>query len=178
MISRPRLLLAASLLTLCACAAPGDDSEETGHSSSAQNGSIGDDEGGQQPPVTTESGPPVSFGDDVLPIFAAHCVECHAGATDSGVFDLTAQRAAVSLFERTPATICFEDGEPVQRDYVVPGEPEASLLWLKISDTDFSLECGREMPPLGEGPLLDFDPASAETLRRWMEQGAPVSAEL
>jgi hypothetical protein len=49
---------------------------------------------------------------------------------------------------------------------VVPGKPEESLLWLKLTDPP----CGRKMPLLFNPNL---DPRELEQIRLWIMRGAP-----
>lgn len=115
----------------------------------------------------------VSFQQDIVPIFQGHCLDCHfTGA----YLDLTPEHAGDSLFQ-PPQNTCFENGTTVARPRVDPGEPDNSLLWIKIADLDFSLECGREMP-LGqpEGPLLQGAPDEAQRIYDWIVQGAVIDA--
>ena len=91
------------------------------------------------------------FERDVRPIFEANCFSCHGGT------------AMVGLDLRTATSILRGSHEgPV----VVKGSPEKSLLYEKISK--------RLMPPRVFGKLTD---AQIETIRRWIEAGAPSEEE-
>ncbi len=122
----------------------------------------------QLPDAETHEPEAVSFEAEVLPIFQAHCVQCHASGSN---FDLTAPAAFSSIFERAP-TVCFNEAanQPSDRAVIKPGAPEESSLWIKIMGerSPFFLECGREMP-LGRPSLSDQD---LETIRLWILQGA------
>lgn len=67
-----------------------------------------------------DSTPPPRFEADVLPILNAHCLQCHGGVHQRNGLDL-----------RTLPTV-LQGGKsgPV----IVPGKPEESLLWKKLSD--------------------------------------------
>ncbi|MCA2980154.1 MAG: hypothetical protein INH41_24775 [Myxococcaceae bacterium] len=85
--------------------------------------------------ATSDGGPPVSFVTDVVPVLLS-CDGCHLRST---------YRAA--------------------RDRVVPFDPNASLLYQRITGLS-----GNPMPP--GGPLSNTDPAGTERIRRWILQGA------
>ena len=75
---------------------------------------------GLVPQRSAEAAPPVSFKEDVLPIFQVHCVSCHtpgsAGTTASGL-DLTTYEGVMKGTKYGPM--------------VVAGNPESSnLMWL------------------------------------------------
>lgn len=75
---------------------------------------------GLVPQKTAEAAPPVSFKEDVLPIFQVHCASCHtqggAGTTASGL-DLTTYQGVMKGTKYGPM--------------VIPGNPEYSnLMWL------------------------------------------------
>jgi len=88
----------------------------------------------------------VSFDDDVLPLLKARCVKCHGPVKREGGLNLAAPRSIARGGETGPAV---DRAQSLQ-----------SLLWQRI-------EAG-EMPPK--------EPLSAderETVRRWLEAGAP-----
>ena len=88
-----------------------------------------------------------SFEKAVLPIFQAKCLNCHGDKKQRGMLDL-----------RTKSAI-LKGGE--SGAVLKPGTLKGSLLWDKIR-TD-------EMPE-GDKKLT---PAEKETIRRWIEAGAP-----
>src|SRR5581483_11308223 len=59
------------------------------------------------------------FEPDVLPILNAHCLQCHGGVHQKHGLDLRTLPAVLKGGESGPA--------------VVPGKPEESLLWKKLS---------------------------------------------
>ena len=94
-----------------------------------------------------------SFERDVKPIFEANCFSCHGGT------------AMVGLDLRTATSILRGSHEgPV----VVKGSSEESLLYQKVSK--------RMMPPPAFN-LLKLTDAEIETIRRWIEVGAPSEEE-
>ncbi len=116
----------------------------------------------------------VSFYNDVIPIFEEHCISCHEGENAQANLELGRDVAANQLLSEGRAAFCSEAGALLERQLVVPGSPEESALWRKISDTELTLECGREMPPNGT-PLISVAPQAAETLRSWIAEGAQVA---
>ncbi|MCO4762561.1 MAG: hypothetical protein KC502_13705 [Myxococcales bacterium] len=56
-------------------------------------------------------------------------------------------------------------------EFVVPGKPEQSLLWLKL-DAGAVHGCGKKMPPSSNGKGLD--PASSNLLKAWIAAGAKL----
>lgn len=96
----------------------------------------------------------VRFNRDVLPILADHCYACHG-------FDEGAREADLRLDERESA-IRDRDGSHA----IVPGQPEQSELWRRISSSDPQIV----MPPPQTGRRLNE--AQQELLRRWIVQGA------
>jgi hypothetical protein len=105
----------------------------------------------------------VSFARDVQPIFrGCLTVACHEGPTAVGTVDLVADRAYAELRGRSArAGACA--GQPL----VVPGDPDASVLWKRLGGS----ECGGSMP-LGSSllPAADLD-----AIRTWLAQGAPAN---
>jgi hypothetical protein len=95
----------------------------------------------------------------------ANCASpyCHPGDHDEGF-----EGAAFGRWLLTSESISFECSEN-PRPLVVPGDPEASLLYLKVAP---GLEvCGEKMPLAGpsEGGL---PPEQAERVRAWIADGA------
>ena len=104
--------------------------------------------------------PVVSFARDVQPIFR-NCLSaaCHEGADAAGSFELVPERAYAELLaRRARAGAC--GGQPL----VVPGDPDASVLWRRIGGA----ACGASMP-LGSTPL---PPGDVDAIRAWIAQGA------
>jgi hypothetical protein len=122
-------------------------------------GGCAKDEGPLYIPKPVDPGAPmdtVFFSTEVMPIFQAHCWVCHPPM--GGGMDLTEGMAYSNLVDVTSSGY----GPSVR---VLPGDPEASVLWHKIN---FSSEYGLGMPPSG-APLSS---AQIETIRLWIEQGS------
>lgn len=79
----------------------------------------------------------VSFNDHIRPIFAEHCVACHGGFK---------QASGLSFIYRSEALAEGESGEIA----IVPGEPDASFLIERVTETDPDFR----MPPEEHGPPL------------------------
>ncbi len=82
-------------------------------------------------------------------ILEKHCVSCH-GATQMGGLDLREREALLTGGTRGPA--------------LVPGDPEASVLYQALLGTDDLAM------PLGQDPLSDEE---VEIIHRWIAGGAP-----
>ena len=109
------------------------------------------------PPVP-EPGAPIDtayFNTEVLPIFTLHCWNCHPV---SGALDLGVAEAYTNL-----VNVVTTGYAPQKR--IVPGDPDASVLWHKVSASG---TYGLTMPP--SGTLLNA--AELQTIRDWIEQGA------
>ena len=94
---------------------------------------------------------PVDFERDVRPILNEHCTACHGGVKQMG---------GVSFVWKDQVL-------PPDGWAVVPGDPDASPIFTRLSETDPDVR----MPPPDEHP----EPLSAdeiETIRRWIADGA------
>jgi uncharacterized membrane protein len=87
----------------------------------------------------------VDFQRDVKPLLQKRCAACHNDEMIASNLSVTSRR---SLLERRA---------------VVPGKPQKSLLY-KMAKSGL-------MPPPEGGKLLST--AEVDTIRRWIEQGAP-----
>lgn len=91
---------------------------------------------------------PVSFPNDIQPIFEASCWKCHGPAVQLSKLDLRTRQAALSGGVHGPS--------------IVPGNPQASRLFRMIS--------GAEKPSMPMDSKLK--PDEVETIRKWIEEGA------
>jgi len=92
----------------------------------------------------------VDYVNEVMPIFRAHCVGCHAENDAEGGLRL-------DTFSHL-----LKGGE--SGAVITPGEPKSSRLMLRITG-----EATPRMPPEGESPLSDQQIA---TVAKWVDQGA------
>lgn len=116
-------------------------------------------------PPKTEG--PVSYGLDIQPIWDKNCVMCHRtegiAETLFGVpMHLTSGQAIDDLVNVPSA---LHEGWVL----VVPGDPEASLLYRKVADDP--PPAGAVMPVF-QPRLLD---AELDLIRRWIEEGAEAN---
>ena len=93
---------------------------------------------------------------NVRPILAANCFACHGP-------DEAARMAEVRLHTHEGVLATNRRGAAI----VTPGDPEASLLWKRITASDQN----DRMPPASSNHALN--PDEIEMIRRWIEAGAP-----
>ena len=97
----------------------------------------------------------IQFNRDVRPILAAKCFECHG-------FDVKTRKADMRL-DTAEGAYAEHDGLIA----IKPGDLAGSELWSRITSTDTDVLMP---PPESKKSLTD---AEKDTLRRWIEQGAP-----
>ncbi len=96
----------------------------------------------------------IEFNRDIRPILSDHCFACHGP---------DAKHRQADLRVDTQAGLVGSEG---QSGTVVPGHPDQSELWKRVTDADSE----QQMPPPSFGkPLTD---RQRQLLRRWIEQGA------
>ena len=95
------------------------------------------------------------FNRDIRPILSDHCFHCHG-------FDVNHRKADLRL-DTFEGAIAARKGRPA----VVPGRPEESELWHRITANDPA----DRMPPPDSGHALT--PAQIRLLRQWIAEGAP-----
>ena len=96
----------------------------------------------------------VDFQRDVRPILSNHCFECHGPDAATRMADLRLDTREGAFSSRSNGSL------------IVPGDPEASLLYQRISHPQAALR----MPPAhSKRPLNDEQIA---TLHQWIQQGA------
>ncbi len=115
----------------------------------------------------------VDYRRDVQPIWDQYCNRCHNFFTPHLV-----AREAGSDLEMRSWYKCNQGSDHAA--FVVPGDPEASFLYYKLTgevpERYWTEEaCNRLMPADfngGDTPLIQIDPVAVDTVRRWIEQGA------
>lgn len=138
-IRLPSFLGLGALLTLVGC---GDDGADTGVDAGVTDAGI------------------ISFASDVIPILDANgCRGCHGG--NGGL--TIGNDPAVSLINVEGSPGVSSGCETAATARVTPGNPEASILFLRIDG-----RCEQQMP-LGGTPLSETERA---TIRSWILQGA------
>jgi hypothetical protein len=95
-------------------------------------------------------------------------VFCHG---TGGYYELSTPERGYETIVGVPAS-SFEC-RGTRLDRVNPGHPEASLLYLKITEPP----CGSGMPPAFGGQAL-LEPRRIEQIRRWILRGAPRDGSL
>ena len=111
---------------------------------------------------------PVSFRNDVAPIFAASCsfVSCHGARARPPYLPRDASQARAELVDRSSK-------QRASTRWVVPNKPEESWLLAKLTGDLCAPECsggacGARMPKGGD-PL---PPEQISVIERWIAQGA------
>lgn len=104
---------------------------------------------------------PVSFARDIVPIFQANCAGCHDPGGSSGIVLRLSEEAA---YEELVNRHSVQAPELI---YIVPGDPQNSLLYLKVSrdDPPVGLRMPRFAPPLTTGEIA--------MIEEWIADGAP-----
>lgn len=95
------------------------------------------------------------FNRDIRPLLTRHCLRCHGR-------DAEHREAGLRLDQRAAATAELDSGATA----IVPGEPGASELWLRVRTEDPDLR----MPPPDTGSALNAE--EADLIRRWIAAGA------
>ncbi|QDT63142.1 DUF1549 domain-containing protein [Calycomorphotria hydatis] len=102
---------------------------------------------------------PVSFYNDVMPVFRTHCQGCHQPAHHDGEYIMTSVAELMTAGESGEAAI-------------VPGKPDESYLISQITPVDGAAAMPKDGKPLAETELA--------LIRRWVAEGAkddtPASA--
>jgi mono/diheme cytochrome c family protein len=111
---------------------------------------------GTEPESPPSAAAPVSFAADLQPVFAARCVVCHGVGGNAGL-DLNAAVA----WDNLVGVVATNYGP---RERVVAGNPDQSVLFLKVSG---DVTVGDRMPL---GGTLDTE--TIEKIRVWIAQGA------
>jgi hypothetical protein len=108
---------------------------------------------GQAPPPRAAAA--IDFQREIRPILSDSCFQCHGP-------DSSTRMAGLRLDLKDTVFAVRPHGAPV-----VPRQPEASLLYQRIS----APTAARRMPP--ERAHKDLTPQQIALLKRWIEQGAP-----
>lgn len=104
---------------------------------------------------------PVSYAQDIQPIWNTYCNSCHRVGDQRGQLNLDANVSYTQLINSP--SVCNAGV-----DLVEPGNPQNSMLWRKIF-ADPS-RCNGVMPTGNH--LAAFDMEAAKTIERWISEGA------
>jgi hypothetical protein len=102
----------------------------------------------------------LDFNRDIRPILSNHCFKCHGP-------DAAERKGGTNGLRLDVAEGATEDLGGYAA--IVPGQPEASELWKRITASDPAVR----MPPQGSGKQLSA--GEIERLREWIRQGAPYA---
>ena len=102
-------------------------------------------------PALGQKAKPVSFSDQVQPLFNTACVKCHGGVKEAG---------GMNLLFRESALKGGKSGLPA----IVPGHPEQSELIKRVTSTDEDERMPKKREPL--------KPEQIDLLKRWISEGA------
>src|SRR5262249_28134317 len=105
----------------------------------------------QQPGPTASALDDGFFDRTVRPLLEKHCLGCHGVGTRLSGLDLRSREAALKGGTRGPA--------------LIPGSAEKSLLYRLVTGRRAPVS-----PPPGKPPAADI-----QTLKRWLDNGAPWS---
>ena len=105
-----------------------------------------------QPPPTPAERNAIAFEEQIAPLFAKHCIECHDPAIREGGLDLS----------RGTAALLGGDSGRV----ITPGDPGESLLWASVASDEM---------PKGRAPL---SAAEKKAVGNWIAGGAHWPTEV
>lgn len=146
-----------TVLLACAPTDPTDPTDPLATDDTREDPAV--DDTGPTDTGTTGSTIPLTW-DAVWPILDAKCGECH---TSPYIGEFLAEDDPDASYRLLLGGVSHTQGE---RAYVVPHEPDASLIVEKLGDAP---AVGEPMPPEGEEPLTA---AEIEALRGWITWGA------
>ena len=102
-----------------------------------------------------KAGKKVSFEEEVKPLLTSTCLPCHHSQTLLGNLNLESRKTAFG----------GSDG----RAFIVPGEPDSSLIYLVTENPHGKRPAFEKMPAMKD---IFLKPEERDLLRRWIEQGA------
>ena len=112
-----------------------------------------------------------TYAQDIAPIIAANCEPCHTTEAKAGLNWTYATLVTTSTVTNALTKGCIFLGAPPRR--VVPGDPDHSLLWVKLAlgeHQDMVNGCGDAMPQAPSPHSLTT--TQLDTVRTWIVQGA------
>jgi hypothetical protein len=112
-----------------------------------------------------------TYAQDIAPILESNCEPCHTTEAKGGFnwsYDTLVTNSTIT--SDLAGTCKYIDGS---KSRVVPGDPDHSLLWIKIAldqHQNSANGCGDHMPQEPSPHILTT--AQLDTIRRWIVQGA------
>lgn len=98
---------------------------------------------------------PVDFAKDIRPLLSSTCLPCHHSETLLGGLSLESRKTAF--------------GSDGGKAFIVPGEPENSLIYLVTENPHGKRPAFEKMPAMKDVFLTDAERA---LLKRWIKEGA------
>ncbi|MFI5307070.1 MAG: hypothetical protein ACHQ53_06955 [Polyangiales bacterium] len=113
------------------------------------------------------------FHENVRPILDSKCSGCHSGSTPMAGLALTGNLTSAMVVTEL-VNVASKDGGQFQR--VVPGNPDQSWLYLKVTNTAQNAGCTgtcntQGMPPTGK---VELSSAQLDAIHQWIADGAPA----
>jgi hypothetical protein len=137
---------------------------------------------------TADLSQPVSFRNDVMPIFHASCGGCHKAPMNMTPhsLELGGGDAGVDPSELLTKLVGAKAAEAPDMDLIAPGDPANSFLMHKMDDDQCTLaaqcnasalgskipDCGKAMPPVPPSSPPKLSAATRDIVRAWIHQGA------
>jgi len=124
---------------------------------------------GSKDPLPVEHG---YFHESVRPILEKVCSGCHSESSPEAGLPLGGQVSSADIVEQLVNVSALHGG---QFKRVVPGDPDESWLYLKVSGTAMAAGCqgagcnAQVMPPAGQ---VSLSKAELTTIRQWISDGA------
>lgn len=107
---------------------------------------------------------PVSFKDDVQPIFNTQCVFCHVTGAENGGLNLGRRDSHAALLSGSTQAGAMPR--------VTPGDPTRSYLVHKLRGTQLEAGGSGARMPMYDPPK-PFPAEHLEIIERWIREGAP-----
>jgi hypothetical protein len=151
-------------------AGSGSAGAAAGSTGSAGSGAAGSGTAGSGAAGSGAAGATVvslSYATDMMPIFKVKCTPCHiTEAGDAGLNFMTGGYTAALANAQTTACTLLD----TTKKRVVPGNPDKSLIWIKISQTAAALTNAKCMAPMPKSGTLTADEKTK--IQTWIMGGA------
>jgi hypothetical protein len=122
-----------------------------------------------RPALQFDSSTPLGYAHDIAPILAIKCATCHT-IDKKGNYNWTYDNLVTNSAVINTATVNCTYLDTSKRR-VVPGKPDVSLLWIKISHIKTDLNAAHCDDPMPEGTMFLTDLEKA-MIQAWIQQGA------